>query len=126
MSRRVKILRAERGLTQAEAAEEMGLPRATYAHHEKDPSKLDILALSELARFYNVDARELIPADIPITTSQKNTQAGMAEEASEFIHGDLNAVAKIEQGREAQALVLKIEDDLVRANILNLLRSLAT
>ena len=126
MSRRVKILRTERGLTQAEAAKEMGLPRATYAHHEKDPSKLDILALSELAKFYDVDLHELMPFDISITPNTPNSRLGMAEEGSEFLRDDIPATAKIEQGRQAQALVLKIEDDHVRANILNLLKSLTT
>lgn len=124
MSRRVKILRSESGMTQAQAAEAMGLPRATYANHEKDPSKLDILALTELARFYKVDPRELIPTDISLASSTPNSRPGMAEDASQFIRDDAGAAAIIQQGREAQALVLKIEDDLVRANILNLLRSL--
>lgn len=60
LGERLKELREERGLTQKECAEQLGLNSVTYLHYEKDQREPPLALLAEFARFYGVSVDYLL------------------------------------------------------------------
>ena len=60
LGKRLKELREERGLTQKEVAEALGLHSVTYLHYEKDQREPPLAVLAEMAKFYGTTTDYLI------------------------------------------------------------------
>ena len=59
--KRCKILRQERGLTQQQVADALGISRSAYAYYEIEPS---LSVLWELAQYFQVSADSLLDTSI--------------------------------------------------------------
>lgn len=57
---RLKILRKEKGKTQTEIAELIGVRKLAYAHYEQGKRKLSVDALVTLAQYYDVTTDYLL------------------------------------------------------------------
>ena len=60
LSERLKILRAERGITQADLAIELGVSKQAYSLYEPDRREMDFSALCRLADYFNVSVDYLL------------------------------------------------------------------
>jgi len=60
MHETIRKLRRERGLTQQQLAEHLGVDRSTYAYYESGRSKLSIDVIVKLAHFYQIRYAVLI------------------------------------------------------------------
>lgn len=60
LGKRLKELRCERGLTQKQAAEALGLNSVTYLHYEKAQREPPLSLLADMAEFYNVTTDYLL------------------------------------------------------------------
>ena len=54
MHETIRKLRREKGLTQQQVAEHLGVDRSTYAYYESGRSKLSIDVIVKLAHFYQI------------------------------------------------------------------------
>ena len=64
---RLRELREERNISQAEVARRLGLAKSTLNRHENENRHLDGTAIDRYSRFYNVDPYELfVPAGFEI------------------------------------------------------------
>ena len=52
LAKRLKELRTERGLTQREVAEALGIHSVTYLHYEKGQHEPPLSLLADMAKFY--------------------------------------------------------------------------
>ncbi len=52
LAKRLKELRTERGLTQREVAEALGIHSVTYLHYEKGEHEPPLALLADMAKFY--------------------------------------------------------------------------
>ena len=52
LGKRLKELRKERGLTQKEVAEALGIHSVTYLHYEKGQHEPPLSLLADMAKFY--------------------------------------------------------------------------
>jgi len=50
----IRALRKERGLTQQQLADHLGIERSTYAYYESGRTKLNIDVVVKLAQFYQI------------------------------------------------------------------------
>jgi len=50
----IRSLRKERGLTQQQVADHLGIDRSTYAYYESGRTRLNIDVVVKLAHFYQV------------------------------------------------------------------------
>lgn len=57
---RLKELREERGLTQRQLAEQLGINSVTYLHYEKDQREPPLALLADIAKFYGVSVDYLL------------------------------------------------------------------
>lgn len=57
---RLRLLRKEKGLTQAQLAENLRLPRVTYTHYELGKRTPDLDMIIQMARFFAVSVDYLI------------------------------------------------------------------
>ncbi|MDE7215002.1 MAG: helix-turn-helix domain-containing protein [Clostridia bacterium] len=60
MGKRLKELREERGYTQKQIAEELGLNSVTYLHYEKEQREPPLALLADIAQFYGVTVDYLL------------------------------------------------------------------
>lgn len=60
LAKRLKRLREELGLTQAELAEKLNIKRATYARYETGENKPKHQTLKKIAKFYGVSVEYLL------------------------------------------------------------------
>lgn len=60
LGERLRELRQERGLTQRELAEQLGLNSVTYLHYEKDQREPPLALLVAFAKFYGVSVDYLL------------------------------------------------------------------
>ena len=51
---RLKELREERGLTQKQVADELGIHSVTYLHYEKSQREPPLLLLAQMANYFDV------------------------------------------------------------------------
>lgn len=63
VSKRMKMLREARKLTQKEVAEALGMPKSTYAHYEDGSNEPKISVLVKLALYYEISVDWLIGND---------------------------------------------------------------
>ena len=62
--KRCKILRQERGLTQQQVADALGISRSAYAYYEIGGSEPSLSGLWELAQYFQVSADSLLDTSI--------------------------------------------------------------
>ena len=60
LGERLKELREERGLTQRQLAERLGINSVTYLHYEKDQREPPLALLTDFAKFYGVSVDYLL------------------------------------------------------------------
>lgn len=60
LGERLKELRQERGLTQKQLAEQLGLHSVTYLHYEKDQHEPPLALLADFAKFFDVSVDYLL------------------------------------------------------------------
>ena len=60
LGERLKELREERGLTQRQLAEQLGINSVTYLHYEKEQREPPLALLADFAKFYNVSVDYLL------------------------------------------------------------------
>lgn len=60
LGERLRELRLERGLTQKEVANALGVNSVTYLHYEKEQREPPLKLLADMARFYGVTVDYLI------------------------------------------------------------------
>jgi len=62
----IRSLRKERGLTQQQVAEHLGIDRSTYAYYESGRTRTNIDIVVKLAHFYQVRYAALLgPEPVP-------------------------------------------------------------
>ncbi len=70
----IRELRKKSGKTQLDVANELGIPRTTYANYEAETSEPNLTNLLQLANYFNVSLDELCGRnfgnDLPILSSQ--------------------------------------------------------
>jgi len=63
----IRNLRKERGLTQQQVAEHLGIDRSTYAYYESGRTRVNIDVIIRLAHFYQVRYAALLgPEPVPV------------------------------------------------------------
>lgn len=60
LGKRLKELREERGLTQQQCANQLGVHSVTYLHYEKEQREPPLSLLADIAKFYNVSVDYLL------------------------------------------------------------------
>ena len=60
LAKRLKELRTERGLTQREVAEALGIHSVTYLHYEKGQHEPPLALLADMAKFFDVSVDYLL------------------------------------------------------------------
>lgn len=60
LGERLKELREERGFTQKQIAEKLGLHSVTYLHYEKSQREPPLCVLAEMAQFFEVSTDYLL------------------------------------------------------------------
>ena len=60
LGKRLKELREERGFTQKQIADELGLNSVTYLHYEKEQREPPLGLLADIAQFYGVTVDYLL------------------------------------------------------------------
>ena len=70
LGRRLKALRAESGMTQADVAKELSISAQQYQKYEKGTTKCSLSTVYSLASFYNRPISDFLPSvtnDVPAT-----------------------------------------------------------
>lgn len=57
---KLKILRKLKGYTQEDVAEKLNIERRTYANLENNITKIDIDRMSDIAKIYGIEVKELL------------------------------------------------------------------
>lgn len=60
LGQRLKELREEKGLTQKQLAEKLGINSVTYLHYEKEQREPPLAMLADISRFYGVSVDYLL------------------------------------------------------------------
>ena len=60
LGERLKELREERGYTQKQLSEELGINSVTYLHYEKEQREPPLSLLADISRFYGVSPDYLL------------------------------------------------------------------
>lgn len=60
LGERLKELREERGYTQKQISEELGINSVTYLHYEKEQREPPLSLLADISRFYGVSVDYLL------------------------------------------------------------------
>lgn len=60
LGQRLKELREEKGLTQKQLSEELGINSVTYLHYEKEQREPPLSLLADIAKFYGVSVDFLL------------------------------------------------------------------
>ena len=65
MHETIRKLRKERGLTQQQIADQLGVDRSTYAYYEGGRSRLSVDVLLLLSEFYKVNLYTILGKEMP-------------------------------------------------------------
>lgn len=60
LGQRLKELREEKGYTQKQLAEKLGINSVTYLHYEKEQREPPLALLADISRFYGVSVDYLL------------------------------------------------------------------
>lgn len=127
---RLRALREQNHLNQADVAKLIGKSHQTYSNYEKATNQITLDHLYVLAQYYGVAITDLLPEQKHIAilipsarTDQK--AAGMAEDQAAFTDAETMASDRLADATAISGLILKIRDDQVRKNLITLTRSIA-
>lgn len=115
----LKRLRKEKGLTQDEVAQRIGVSRTSYLKYEKGTHEPDFDTLKKIAELFSVDCNHLIGSTghsvkkIPILGS---VQAGVPTEACEYIEGYEEIPGELAQ--TGSYIALRVKGDSMSPRIL--------
>lgn len=102
----IKRLREEKGASQADVAEAIGIARATYASLEADRRPANLDEINKLAEYYQISPAELISGDAS-TVSEPVTAYKFAETEEDIVPRDIDPQTKPEKLREVLLYVLE-------------------
>ena len=93
-SERLKKLREEKGISQTELGEALGISRSSISFYEKSERVPDIELLSDMARYFEVPVDYLLGLSNAKSTNEPELKAicdytGLSEEAVKNLHCDL-------------------------------------
>ena len=125
---RLRALREENGLTQAETAALINKSHQTYSNYEKADNFITLDSLYTLANHYKISVKRLLPEsdvlhDLPQALHPAENGSVFAEDANPFLPGNMTQ-AYLAQAEEAAALILAIKTADIREQILALMRTL--
>ena len=69
MHQKIRELRKEKGLTQAQVANELNIDRSTYAYYESGRTRLNIDVVVKLAHFFQVSFATIIGQPEPVLSA---------------------------------------------------------
>ena len=73
MHDKIRALRKEKGLTQAQIANHLNIDRSTYAYYESGRSRLNIDVVVKLAHFFQVSYATIIGQPEPVLATSTGT-----------------------------------------------------
>lgn len=71
----LKLLRIEKGLTQAEMAKVIGLGTAAYSRREADIKKLNVYEIEALTKFFELEDREAVEIFLPFKLAHSQQES---------------------------------------------------
>lgn len=94
-SERLKKLREEKGISQTELGEALGISRSSISFYEKSERVPDIELLSDMARYFEVPVDYLLGLSNAKSTNEPELKAicdytGLSEEAVKILHEQIN------------------------------------
>ncbi|WOR14862.1 helix-turn-helix transcriptional regulator [Hyphomonas sp. FCG-A18] len=127
---RLRALREQNHLNQADVAKLIGKSHQTYSNYEKATNQITLDHLYVLAQYYGVAITDLLPEQKHIAILIPNARtdqkaAGMAEDQAAFTDAETMASDRLADATAISGLILKIRDDQVRKNLITLTRSIA-
>jgi len=69
MHKKIRELRKEKGLTQAQVANHLNIDRSTYAYYESGRTRLNIDVVVKLAHFFQVSYATIIGQPEPVLSA---------------------------------------------------------
>ena len=76
LANNLKFLRSEQHLSQEELAKRVGLNRGNIASYEKGSAEPNMINLSRIGKFFNIDLNEIIEEDLTLRSSIINRIEG--------------------------------------------------
>ncbi|TAD99152.1 MAG: XRE family transcriptional regulator [Bacteroidetes bacterium] len=73
---RLLAIRQEKGLTQVDIADLLGLPESTYARYERNETQIDYTKLVKFSEKLNVPVQDLLPETVSINNNNHNSGQG--------------------------------------------------
>lgn len=127
---RLRALREERGLRQAEVADLIGKSHQTYSNYEKADNHVTLDALYVLARHYGVPLEELLPDDTLILSLlpgslRHQPSRGVSEAQEPFDLSSPHQDDRLGDAAAMSALILRVRDAAVRKDLLQLVETLS-
>ncbi|MEM9054046.1 MAG: helix-turn-helix domain-containing protein, partial [Pseudomonadota bacterium] len=128
---RLRALREQSGLNQADVAKLIGKSHQTYSNYEKATNHITLDCLYALARHYSVALTDLLPDQQQIDALLPSTQGkqkpfGVAESQAVFTRSDSAPSDRLADAAAISGLILKIRDDQVRKDLIALTRSVSS
>lgn len=128
---RLRALREQNGLNQADVARLIGKSHQTYSNYEKATNHITLDCLYILAHHYRVAIKDLLPdqehiaALFPTYQALERKPFGMAEDQAVFTNPEALASDRLADAATISSLILKVGDDRVRKDLIALARSIA-
>lgn len=125
---RLRALREENGLTQAEAAALIEKSHQTYSNYEKAENFITLDCLYTLANHYDISVKRLLPdSDVILDRAHilhlGDADGSFAEDAEPYDPAAMTTTA-ITNAETAAAFILGIKNPHIRTQILTLLQTL--
>lgn len=112
-AKNLKFLRKEHHLSQEEFAKKIGLNRGNIASYEKGSAEPNMVNLSKIGKYFNIDLNELIEEDITLRSSVISKIEGL-EEGESIGNGEVEEVLKesLQENRAKIQQFKKRSDDM--------------
>lgn len=121
---KIRALREQRGITQAEVAALLGKSSQAYAKYEIAENQLSLDAMHALADFYGVTLADLLPDPSVLATfsDERKQTKGMAEDQSALTGTPRDD--RLSDAARASDLMLGIRNAAIRKDLLQLITSI--
>lgn len=103
---RIRIIRGQRGLSQENLAQELGITQPSYARLEKDDERISIARLIHIARILKTTVSKLVNEKTGKVINQQNSQNPSAYVDS-IIHADKEHIKSLKEEIAYLRLLLK-------------------
>ena len=109
LARTLRVLRAERALTMAQAADGIGITRESLSYLEGGKRRISTMTLAKAAKFYDVPASMLFDLlyedEEELEAPKAEAPTTALEQAPEGMHGpDLEQTGALERGKVPQGM----------------------